>query len=459
MCCSDFFSSVLFLPRPAMTTRSSEMRCTVNWSSKPPTIRVLRCTPLSFFGVLSTFLVAVTICFVLSQPDATVDGLCTCTNSPTHFNLLSSTSVLSSHSDSCARGWRLMMICTAYHGCSDLLRPYLFRFLQVTASDTKREFHGEWGDPGLLFSDLKKTALIVEGFSLNSFRVFWLPFLSFFFLMFQMVDDETGSWFFRWTRCTVRSFWCFYLNFVCSNCCDLRVQLEVNSSSRWPKGSSWQAWTQSFGCKFVVGISQSQTHCHFFFAISCVSHSFVIWVLTCSLSMLFLHFTKLLWFTRTLSLFICVYVCVLVQSGRHTKRQMFYLPGDMTKVVKIKTCTVSVFTPRVVSSSVCTHTSCVSVYFLLSFSLHFSWLRSVKIARDVVKELCAMMGLTSELDFDEYGLYADLGKRKSWMLPDRIVDLVAHVCSVLQLGLLTDIAVGWHKITKFCMIGILPLTM
>ena len=267
------------------------------------------------------------------------------------------------------------------------------------------------------------------------------------------------------TQFTVRSFWCFYLIFVCSNCCNLRVQLEVDSSSWRPKGSSWQAWTQSFGCKFVVGISLSQTHCHFFLAISCVSHSVVIWVLTCSLSMLFLHFTKLLWFTRTLSvslyLCVCVCVCVLVQSGRHTKRQMFYLPGDMTKVVKIKTCTVSVFTPRVVSSSVYTHTSCVSVYFffLLSFSLHFFWLHSVKIARDVVKELCAMMGLTSELDFDEYGLYADLGKRKSWMLPDRIVDLVAHVCSVLQLGLLTDIAVGWHKITKFCMIWMLPLTM
>lgn len=45
-------------------------------------------------------------------------------------------------SESCGRGWRLMIIITAYVKCSDHFEPYLVHFLQTTASDPKREFHG-----------------------------------------------------------------------------------------------------------------------------------------------------------------------------------------------------------------------------------------------------------------------------------------------------------------------------
>lgn len=44
--------------------------------------------------------------------------------------------------ESCGRGWRLMIIITAYVKCSDHFEPYLVHFLQTTASDPKREFHG-----------------------------------------------------------------------------------------------------------------------------------------------------------------------------------------------------------------------------------------------------------------------------------------------------------------------------
>ncbi|XP_022800015.1 unconventional myosin-XV-like isoform X1 [Stylophora pistillata] len=44
--------------------------------------------------------------------------------------------------ESASRGWRLMIIITAYIECSDIFKPFLVTFLQSTASDPKREFHG-----------------------------------------------------------------------------------------------------------------------------------------------------------------------------------------------------------------------------------------------------------------------------------------------------------------------------
>lgn len=35
-----------------------------------------------------------------------------------------------------------MIIITAYIECSDVFKPFLVTFLQSTASDPKREFHG-----------------------------------------------------------------------------------------------------------------------------------------------------------------------------------------------------------------------------------------------------------------------------------------------------------------------------
>jgi len=50
--------------------------------------------------------------------------------------------VLLSISDSCERGWKLLVICTGYLNCSELLLPYLISYLQANSSDSKREFHG-----------------------------------------------------------------------------------------------------------------------------------------------------------------------------------------------------------------------------------------------------------------------------------------------------------------------------
>ncbi|XP_028413164.1 unconventional myosin-XV-like isoform X2 [Dendronephthya gigantea] len=52
------------------------------------------------------------------------------------------TSNKSNRPDSCAKGWRLFIILTAYLQCSDVLRPYLVRYLQTISNDPKREFHG-----------------------------------------------------------------------------------------------------------------------------------------------------------------------------------------------------------------------------------------------------------------------------------------------------------------------------
>ena len=46
-------------------------------------------------------------------------------------------------SDSRAKGWRLFIILSAYLQCSDVLRPYLVRYLQTISNDPKREFHGK----------------------------------------------------------------------------------------------------------------------------------------------------------------------------------------------------------------------------------------------------------------------------------------------------------------------------
>merc|ERR1719195_530680 len=44
--------------------------------------------------------------------------------------------------DSCQRGWRLFSIVAAQFTCSDLLKPYLFKFLENSAYDKRRAYHG-----------------------------------------------------------------------------------------------------------------------------------------------------------------------------------------------------------------------------------------------------------------------------------------------------------------------------
>ncbi|OCT61758.1 hypothetical protein XELAEV_18047787mg [Xenopus laevis] len=48
----------------------------------------------------------------------------------------------SSNTDSCQRGWRLLFILTAYYKCSEVLKPYLFNFLQDTCRSPGLHYQG-----------------------------------------------------------------------------------------------------------------------------------------------------------------------------------------------------------------------------------------------------------------------------------------------------------------------------
>lgn len=45
--------------------------------------------------------------------------------------------------DSAQQGWRLMTILTAYNDCSDVLKPYLFNYLEQNAYDQQRANQGQ----------------------------------------------------------------------------------------------------------------------------------------------------------------------------------------------------------------------------------------------------------------------------------------------------------------------------
>lgn len=44
--------------------------------------------------------------------------------------------------DSCQRGWRIFSIVAAYFTCSDGLKPYLTKYLETSAYDKRRAYHG-----------------------------------------------------------------------------------------------------------------------------------------------------------------------------------------------------------------------------------------------------------------------------------------------------------------------------
>lgn len=44
--------------------------------------------------------------------------------------------------DSLIRGWRLFSILTAYFDCSEMLKPFLFKYLADVASDSRRTYTG-----------------------------------------------------------------------------------------------------------------------------------------------------------------------------------------------------------------------------------------------------------------------------------------------------------------------------
>jgi len=48
----------------------------------------------------------------------------------------------STKAESCQKGWRLMAIMCAYYKASDTLKPYLFKYLENNAYDSKRPNYG-----------------------------------------------------------------------------------------------------------------------------------------------------------------------------------------------------------------------------------------------------------------------------------------------------------------------------
>ncbi|XP_065191822.1 unconventional myosin-XV-like [Sycon ciliatum] len=174
----------------------------------------------------------------------------------------------STRPESCARGWRLLMICTAYFTCSERLRPYLFTYLQATAQNTKREFHAIAG------------------------------------------------------------------------ICEANLRLTFRLGGRKDPPSKLEL-------KALAG-------------------------------------------------------------GRHTKRQLFFLPGEVGKMVKVKTCTI---------------------------------------AQDVIKDLCGQIGLASDIDLDEFALFADLGKQ-SLPLPIQPNEYILDITTMLERQKL-DYWLGFKKIAWF----------
>ncbi|MEQ2297684.1 Unconventional myosin-XV [Ameca splendens] len=48
----------------------------------------------------------------------------------------------SSKPDSCQRGWRLLYILTAYHRCSEVLKPFLLKYLQQASRSAGPQYQG-----------------------------------------------------------------------------------------------------------------------------------------------------------------------------------------------------------------------------------------------------------------------------------------------------------------------------
>uniref|UniRef100_A0A3Q1GWU1 MyTH4 domain-containing protein n=1 Tax=Acanthochromis polyacanthus TaxID=80966 RepID=A0A3Q1GWU1_9TELE len=58
----------------------------------------------------------------------------------THFLLFTCPLVLCS--DSCQRGWRLLYILTAFHRCSEVLKPFLLKYLQQASRSAGTQYQG-----------------------------------------------------------------------------------------------------------------------------------------------------------------------------------------------------------------------------------------------------------------------------------------------------------------------------
>ena len=62
----------------------------------------------------------------------------------------------SSVPESCQRGWRLFSVIAAYFTCSEILKPYLLKYLETNAYDKRRAFHGKHNQRNFLLCTRNK---------------------------------------------------------------------------------------------------------------------------------------------------------------------------------------------------------------------------------------------------------------------------------------------------------------
>jgi hypothetical protein len=72
----------------------------------------------------------------------------------------------STKAESCQKGWRLMAIMCAYYKTSDTLKPYLFKYLENNAYDTKRPNYGMFTIRFLLYYKKEINLIVIATFNL-----------------------------------------------------------------------------------------------------------------------------------------------------------------------------------------------------------------------------------------------------------------------------------------------------
>ena len=123
--------------------------------------------------------------------------------------------------DSCQKGWRLFSIIAAYFTCSEVLKPYLFKYLESSAYDKRRAYHG--------------TALVCL------FYDFFVKSIEFFFLilLFSMSRKIFKKW---------NSIWLMKILQITG----MSSQFEKNFQIWWPKECSinWRNYCHQCWSKF-----------------------------------------------------------------------------------------------------------------------------------------------------------------------------------------------------------------
>lgn len=107
--------------------------------------------------------------------------------------------------DSCQRGWRLLYILTAFHRCSDVMKPFLLKFLQDACASPGVQYQGmETIHPSIHPSLSGKVATAHQqpnGSVISDVIVDWLLFLLDRYCQGMWAESEED--FSVWRTCTV----------------------------------------------------------------------------------------------------------------------------------------------------------------------------------------------------------------------------------------------------------------